>query len=155
MVYLKAMFMCSKQWDNNICTLLLVPNVQIMFSSKLIYFLCNTNVIPYVAFAFLCATVLSLLHQHRSTRKKTKEKYWQKSYNWPKYIYDFMFRPFTSVLFFSLQPEISSLPALFVSFAPYLKICSQKCRCIFHCSFMLSVCWRVNYLHVCSTYNHI
>lgn len=99
-----------------------------LFSSKFIFSLCNTN--ANVAFTFLCATVLSLLHQHRSTGKKPKEKYWQKSSSRPKCISDFTFRPFSSVLYFSSQPEISSLLALFLSFASYLKICSQK-SCVF------------------------
>lgn len=129
MVYLKAVVICSKQWDNS-CTLLLVPNVQVMRACLVAnsYFL---FVIPMqmwhldscVPLSYPCFISTEVLE------KKPKEKYWQKGSSWPKHICDFTFRPFSSVLYFSSQPEISLL-ALFLSFAPYLKICSQKC-CVF------------------------
>lgn len=105
--------------------------------------------------SYSCNNLSSEIHCALSARRyERKIKSWQKCLCWPKHAYDFMSRLPSSVLFSSVQPE--TFPCfLLASSTSYLQICSQKCLYIICCSFMLSACWRVNYLHVCSTYNHI
>lgn len=66
-------------------------------------------------------------------------KYQQNSLHWPEHVHDFMFRPFSSVLFSLLQPEIFSLLSVCI-LCLILTYLFTGMLIYFSLQFMLSVC---------------